>query len=246
MLHQSWSSDDPMTADEEYADDAFDGDTDLPTETKSEDGLVAAAVQGFLDEEVRSQAGSSASSDLDAITEAEADRAADNAAAEGCADDAYENDAFDISPEQSDMLQDNSAAQESAVQSPGPQSMSAQDSPSEAPASQDSQALDSAAETAAAPMPPLHRIPSDVRPPARPSRAFIRHAISLTQPDSGNALAPGPMPAASPLPPTPQAPAGPPPRHRSVPFRSCSVCMWTNYITSIAHINRDTPFCLFS
>ena len=204
---------DQPTEDDGYGDEVFEADAAIVVETKSEDGLVEAAVaasQEAQEEDVRSEASSRVSSDLDAITEADAEAVAE------AADEAYENEAFDVDAEESELLRDDSAAQDSAAQSSGAEYLQAQDGhAAQSPAvAQNSAEQDVDVETAAEPVPPLHRIPSDAPRPGRPSRAFIRHAISLTQPDSDNSPAPALPLAAVPLLPTPQAPAGPPPRHR--------------------------------
>lgn len=194
----------------------FEADAASFVETKSEDGLVEAAVAALQEpqeEDVRSEASSRASSDLDAITEYDAEAVAK--AADEAVDEAYENEAFDVDAE-SELLRDDPVAQDSVAQSSGAEYLQAQDDNAvQSPAiAQNSAEQDVGVETAVEPMPPLHRIPSDVRRPGRPSRAFIRHAISLTQPDSENSPAPALPLVAAPLLPTPQAPAGPPPRHR--------------------------------
>lgn len=189
----------------------FEADAASLVEIKSEDGLVEAAVaalQNPQEEDVRSEASSRASSDLDAITEADAEAVAK--AADEAVDEAYENEAFDVDAE-SELLRDDPVAQDSGAEYLQAQYDDAVQSPAIA---QNSAEQDVGVETAVEPMPPLHRIPSDVRRPGRPSRAFIRHAISLTQPDSENSPAPALPLVAAPLLPTPQAPAGPPPRHR--------------------------------
>ena len=208
---------DQPTEGDGYGDEVFEADAAVVVETKSEDGLVEAAIaasQEAQEEDVCSEASSRVSSDLGAITEADAEAVAE--AADEAADEAYENEAFDVDAEESELLRDDSAAQDSAAQSSGAGYLQAQDeNAAQSPTvAQKSAEQDVVVETAAEPMPPLHRIPSDAPRPGRPSRAFIRHAISLTQPDSDNSPAPALPLAAAPLLPTPQAPAGPPPRHR--------------------------------
>jgi len=211
------SNADQPTEDDGYGDEVFEADAAMVVETKSEDGLVEAAVaalQEAQEEDVRSEPSSSASSDLDAITEADAEAVAE--AADEAADEAYENEAFNVDAEESELLRDDSAVQDSAAQSSGAEYLQAEDDEAaQGPGiAQNSAEQDVVVETAAEPVPPLHRIPSGAARPGRPSRAFIRHAISLTQPDSDNSPAPALPLAAAPLLPTPQAPAGPPPRHR--------------------------------
>ncbi len=207
---------DQPTEDDGYGDEVFEADAAMVVETKSEDGLVEAAVaasQQAQEEDVRSEASSRLSSDLDA-TEADAEAVAE--AADEAADEAYENEVFDVDAEESELLRDDSAAQDSAAQSSGAEYLQAEDDvAAQSPAiARNSAEQDVVVEATAEPVPPLHRIPSGAARPGRPSRAFIRHAISLTQPDSDNSPAPALPLAAAPLLPTPQAPAGPPPRHR--------------------------------
>ncbi|KAL0033157.1 hypothetical protein WJX79_005908 [Trebouxia sp. C0005] len=75
---------DQSTEDDGYGNEVFEADAAIVVETKSEDGLVEAAVaamQEAQEEDARSEATSRVSSDLDAITEADAE-AADEAAEE--------------------------------------------------------------------------------------------------------------------------------------------------------------------
>ncbi len=214
---------DQLTEDDGYGDEVFEADAAIVVETKSEDGLVEAAVaasQDVQEEDVRSEASSRVSSDMDAITEADAEAVAE--AADEAADEAYENEAFDVDAEESELLREGSAAKHSAAQSSGAECLQAEDDvAAQSPfIAQNSAEQDVVVETAAEPVPPLHRIPSGAARPGRPSRAFIRHAISLTQPDSDNSPAPALPLTAVPLLPTPQAPTGPPPRHRLASLKS--------------------------
>ena len=220
-----------------YDDDVFEPATDAQTDAKSEDGLVVSAGQAAQEEEVRSQAGSNASSDLDAVTDDHA-LPGDSAQTAGQHDDeSYENDAFDMEAEQSEQQAEDSEDVIPSEQSMPAEPLVSQVSEAHESAARDAAAYDQAAgysaihesvaqrseegvlaaqgsaADAAAPKPPPQRPPMDARRPARPSRAFIRHAISLTQGDGEDSSRAGQLPAA-PLPAAPQAPAGPPPRHR--------------------------------
>ena len=200
-----------------YDDDVFEAATDAQTDTQSEDGLVSSAQQPAGDEEVGSEAGSTASSDLDDVTQAEGQADAQQAF-DTHADESHENEAFGMEAEQSELQTEDSQAPapgelSSSGALPAPEASAAhasaaQHSEAQVLATQDSAAM------ASAPQPPPMRDLGEVRRPARPSRAFIRHAISLTQPDAQDSRA-GP-PAAAPMPAMPQAPAGNPPRHRWV------------------------------
>ena len=194
--------------------DVFKAATAPQTDTKSEDGLVRLAQQPAGDEEEGSEAESTASSDLDDVTQAEG-RADAEQAFDTRADESHENEAFSMEAEQSELQTEDSQAQASGELS----------SSGALPTSAASAAHASAA-MASAPQPPPSSL-GEVRRPARPSRAFIRHAISLTQPDAKDSSRAGP-PAAAPMPALPQAPAGNPPRHRWVwlfafPL-SCALC----------------------
>ena len=186
-----------VVSEQAYGDDAYDDDVfEAPADTKSEDGLVSSAQQPAGDEEVCSEAGSRASSDLDDVTQAQSEA---QPAFGSHADESHENEMFGVEAEQSQPQTEGSEPQASAAHD-----SAAQYSGARVSAAQGSAAM------ASAPRPPPKRNLDEARRPARPSRAFIRREISLTQPDSSRA---GP-PAADPLPAMPQAPAGTPPRHR--------------------------------
>ena len=253
-----------------YDDDVFEPLTDAQTDAKSEDGLVVSAGQAAQEGEVCSEAGSAASSDLDAITDGHALLSYNEQAADQHGNESYENDAFDIE-EQSELQAEDSGPQTSEAVVPTHSSRPAEPLAFEVSAAHDSAAHDSAAHDsaaqkaaacnqaadksvadeaapqssgkgvlaaqdsaadAAAPKPPPQRPPMDARRPARPSRAFIRHAISLTQADGEDSSTAGPLHAA-PLPAAPQAPAGPPPRHRL----GLSACKGTAGLFCTLHYN---------
>lgn len=200
-----------LGSEDAYDDDVFEATTAAQTDTQSEDGLVSSAQQPAY-EEVGSKAGSTASSDLDDVTQAgiqaDAEQAIDTRA-----DESHENEAFGMEAEQSELQTENSHAQASSEPSSSgalrmPEASETHVSPAQHSEAQVLAAQDSAA-IASAPQPPPMRNLGEVRRPARPSRAFIRHAISLTQPDAQDSSRAGP-------PAMPQVPAGAPPRHRWV------------------------------
>ena len=202
--------DDQNGGNDTYDDDVFEGATAAQTDAKSEDGLVSSALQPAGGEDVGSEAGSAGSSDLDDVTQADAEQVAG-----AQADESHQNHVFGMTAEPSGAQTEDSQAQPSGETSSsgdqtGPHALAAHDSAAQYSKAQALTAQDSEA-VASAPQPPPQRSLGEVRRPARPSRAFIRHTISLTREDSGA----GPL-TASPLPAAPQAPAGPPPRHRWV------------------------------
>ena len=202
--------------DDAYDDDVFEAATAAQTDTQSEYGLMTSAQQTAENEEVGSEAGSTASSDLDDLTQAEGQADAEQAFDNG-ADESHENEAFGMEAEQSELQTESSQAQPSSELSTSGALLMPEASAAHVSAAQHSEAQvlaaqDSAA-MASAPQPPPMRNLAEVRRPARPSRAFIRHAISLTQPDAQDSSRAGP-PVAAPAPAMPQAPAGAPPRHR--------------------------------
>ena len=227
--------------DDAYDDDVFEAATAAQTDTKSEDGLVSSAQQPAGDEEVGSEAGSTASSDLDDVTQAEAQADAEQAF-DTHADESHENEAFGMEAEQSELQTEDSQAQASGELSssralPVPEASAAHASAAQHSAAQVLATQDSAT-MASAPQPPPMRNLGEVRRPARPSRAFIRHAISLTQPDAQDSSGAG-LPAATPMPAVPQAPAGNPPRHRwarlFVFILSCALCKPPHAVAQPAH-----------
>ena len=200
-----------LGSEDAYDDDVFEAATAAQTDTQSEDGLVSSAQQPAY-EEVGSKAGSTASSDLDDVTQAGVQADAEQAI-DTRADESHENEAFGIEAEQSGLQTENSHAQASREPSSSGALRMPEASEDRVSAAQHSEAQVLAAQgsaaMASAPQPPPMRDLAEVRRPARPSRAFVRHAISLTQPDAQDSSRAGP-------PAMPQAPPGAPPRHRWV------------------------------
>ena len=224
---------DAPQAEDAYEDDVFEPATDAQTDARSEDGLVVAAGHAAQEEEVCSDAGCEASSDLDVIIAANAEAEDTKQAASQYADESYENDAFDMEAEPSELTAEPSAARQdlgaqtsieqthtSELLTPEPSvaDNSAADAHSSADCDSAARAPEPEGVSAevAAPQPPPQRPPTDAQRPGRPSRAFIRHAISMTQPDGEDSSRAGPL-NTSPLPSVPHVPAGAPPRHRWVP-----------------------------
>ena len=107
-----------LNADGGYDDDEFEADDVLLPESKSEDGAIAAALAAGHDEEAQAQeedelslSNSASSSDLEAISDA--DSAAEAAAV---ANESFQNDAFDLEREASEVAGLSSAAQDSAAE----------------------------------------------------------------------------------------------------------------------------------